>query len=462
MKKKIKYVGLCIMLAMGLLLPQADNLKANDFASNEGYYLELCSVPRPSKDEAAICTQFKEYYKSKGNDLEQQISSLNRDMSSIKGNIDLLTAAINEQDTIISALEAKIAENEAYIKKIQENIDSLITQIEEKEKNIELRDKQIKERMLAEQPVVGTNTYIDFMMGAKDLVDLMRILEGIERITENDQQQIAALTKEREELDVAKLEQVRFQEEEKEKQEENLKNKEQEEIVKQQKQELLSSYRLQEAELNEKMRSAQGDLDSIRQNMIAINTGVVSDSSWTFPVLGGYYSAGTWAYPGGGLHLGMDIAANIGTPLVAPANSIVLYAANPIATTNGFLGNYVGYPSGGGNTVLLLTNVNGTSYAISFLHMAQENFYARAGQQLAKGQQFGGVGHSGNSTGPHVHIEVVNLGSISTDTAIAQFKSHGDFAWGLGWGSSALNRTCEVTGWATPCRERPESIFGVR
>ncbi|MDE6476475.1 MAG: hypothetical protein K2L08_06455, partial [Erysipelotrichaceae bacterium] len=82
MKKKIKYVGLCIMLAMGLLLPQADNLKANDFASNEGYYLELCSVPRPSKDEAAICTQFKEYYKSKGNDLEQQISSLNRDMSS--------------------------------------------------------------------------------------------------------------------------------------------------------------------------------------------------------------------------------------------------------------------------------------------------------------------------------------------------------------------------------------------
>ncbi|MDE6195720.1 MAG: hypothetical protein K2F55_02515, partial [Erysipelotrichaceae bacterium] len=124
MRKKIKYVGLCIMIGMGLILPQADDLKANDFANNEGYYLELCSVPRPSKDEAAVCAQFKEYYSSKGNALEQQISNLNQDMAAIKGNIDLLTAAINEQDTIISALEAKIAENEAYIKKIQENIDS--------------------------------------------------------------------------------------------------------------------------------------------------------------------------------------------------------------------------------------------------------------------------------------------------------------------------------------------------
>ncbi len=458
MKKKIKHLGLCTIIAIGLVLPQAD-VMAYDFSSNESYYLEFCSVPRPSKEEADICVQFKEYYKGKSGELEQQISNLNKDMEAIKGNIDLLTAAINEQDTIIAALEARIVENEAYIKKIQENIDLLVKEIDEKQKNIELRDKQIKERMLAEQPVVGINSYVDFMMGAKDLVDLMRIVEGIERITENDQQQIAALEKEREELDVAKAEQVRFQDEEKEKKDENVKNKQQAEVVKQQKQEFLASYRAQEAELNEKMRSAQVDLNAIRENMISINTGTVSDSAWTFPVLGGYLSAGTWYYPGGGVHLGMDIAASVGTPLVAPANSIVLYANNPAPTNGGYLGNWVGYPAGGGNTVLLLTNVNGTTYAVSFAHMARENFYARAGQQLARGQQFGGVGHSGNSTGPHAHIEVINLGSISTDTAIAQFQSHGAFDWGLGWGASALNRTCEVTGWSTPCRERPESIF---
>ncbi len=458
MKKKIKSVGLCIILGIVLIFPQS-NVRAYDFASNESYYLEFCSVPRPSKEEAEICVQFREYYKDKSGELEQQINNLNKDIEAIKGNISLLIEAINEQDAIITALETKIAENDAYIAKIQENIDSLAREIEEKQKNIELRDKQIKDRMLAEQPAVGTNSYVDFMMGAKDLVDLMRIVEGIERITENDQQQIEALEKEREELDVAKAEQVRFQEEEEEKKEENVKNKQQAEGVKQQQQEFLASYRAQEAELNEKMRSAQVDLNSIRENMISINTGSVSDSAWTFPVLGGYLSAGTWYYPGGGVHLGMDIAASVGTPLVAPANSIVLYANNPVPTYSGYLGNWSGYPVGGGNTVLLLTNVNGTTYAVSFAHMAQENFYARAGQQLARGQQFGAVGNSGNTSGPHAHIEVINLGSISTDTAIAQFQSHGAFDWRLGWGASALSRTCPATGWSTPCRERPESIF---
>lgn len=461
MRNILKKACVCVALFICLIIPQG-TISAQDFAGNESYYMDFCSIPRSNRDEMETCKAFKDYYRQKSENLQNQIGDLNTQLDSIKGNMDLLTQAINEYDGKIAELTTMIEENDTAIAKMQEGIDALDGQIIQTQKDIDVRDDQIKDRMRSEQPSVGTNVYMDFIMGAADLMDLIRTIEGLERITENDQEQIMALQNDKEKLDVQKGEQIRLQDEVKEKKEQNEESKASTEAAKLQKQEFLNEYQRQEAELNEQKRSAQVDIETIQNNIINIQidpSGIGGNSYWTMPVTGGYKSAGTWYYPGGGLHLGMDIAAPIGTPIVAPANSVILYAANPAPTNGGYLGNWVGYPAGGGNTVQLVMEVNGITYAVSFFHMARENFSARAGATLDRGQQFGTTGNAGNSTGPHCHIEVINLGTIGLSAAISQFQRNYDFAWGNGWGNGALNRICSATGGAAPCRERPEDIF---
>ena len=205
------------------------------------------------------------------------------------------------------------------------------------------------------------------------------------------------------------------------------------------------------------MQRAFTDVSSVSGNMISSYEGTLPQvSGFISPIAGGGLSAGTWAYPGGGLHLGMDYAVAIGTPVVAPASGVIIYASNPVPSNNGYLGNWCGYPFGGGNTIEMLCIVNGTLYAVSFAHLAQEGFAVSAGQSVSAGQVIALTGNSGNSSGPHCHIEVYNLGNMDINTALARFSASADFAWGTGWATTST--ACEA-GYPTPCRERPERFF---
>lgn len=455
MKNKLRKIGICVSLAVCTILPQG--IHAQDFAGNEDYYNNFCSGALSSSSDIQTCKDFKEYYRQKTNDMQSQIGNINSDLNAIKGDMDRLTKTINEQQILIDGYATRIAENDKLIGKIKEEVDKLTVQMEKTQKDIDIRDDLIKSRMRNEQPSVGTNVYMDFIMGASDLIDLIRIVEGVERITENDQEQIAALEEDRAKLERDKGEQERLKTEEEEKRNENETAKRSAELAKSNQEELLATFHQKEAELLEQKRAVQVDMDSIRENMANINLGVdgvSGNSNWMMPV-GGYLSAGTWAYPGGGTHLGMDIAGPIGSAIVAPINGIVLYANNPVGSNSGYLGNWSGHPAGGGNTVLMVGIVNGTTYAVSFCHMAQENFYARGGMTVEQGQTIGTRGNSGNSSGAHTHVEVFNLGTIGLQGAIQLFHATGaDFAFGTGWNLSSI---CSVRG--TPCRERPEEIF---
>jgi Membrane proteins related to metalloendopeptidases len=85
-------------------------------------------------------------------------------------------------------------------------------------------------------------------------------------------------------------------------------------------------------------------------------------------------------------HEGLDISADIGTPVVATADGVVTFA--------GFRGNF-------GRVVEI-----GHEYGFStvFGHLAEIDVHA--GQQVHRGEVIGLVGNSGNSTGPHLHYEV--------------------------------------------------------
>ena len=451
-KYKIGAGFLSLTLACSLVMP----VSAEDYSNTEAWYAK-CSQAQTSESGIKACQGFQEYQKNRRQDLQKNIESYNSSIASLQNDTSKMEKLAKEQKDLVANLQTQISEKEKSIELIEKNIEELDDKIEAKESEIEAWNDQIETRMKNEQTTIGTNMIIDLIMGSDSLSDMLRRISGVERITEDDQSQIKKLNKLKKELVLQQDEQKRL--------DKDAKNQKTElESQKQQATELEESYNTlveqdqkQSAQLEAEKRSAQVDMNSIRDFVISTNFSgsIESVSGFVFPVQGGSKSAGTWAYPGGGLHLGLDWAAPIGTVVVAPASGVILYAAAPVGSNTGYLGNWSGYPAGGGNTIEMLCNVNGTLYAISFAHLSQ-NIYVSAGQSVSQGQTIALSGNSGNSSGAHTHVEVYNLGSMSVSDAVARFSSGADFAWGTGW--SGTSTSCEA-GKAAPCRERPEKFF---
>ncbi|WP_064605765.1 M23 family metallopeptidase [Photobacterium sp. J15] len=91
-------------------------------------------------------------------------------------------------------------------------------------------------------------------------------------------------------------------------------------------------------------------------------------------------------------HRGLDFAANIGTPIYAPADAVV----------------EVVRPSkkkGSGNFLKLSHSMG---FATTYSHM--QKFHVKRGQFVRKGDLIGWTGNTGLSTGPHLHYEIRFLG----------------------------------------------------
>lgn len=457
MNKNKFFAAICASaLVMGNIIP----VYAEDYSNEDAWY-DKCTKPQTSQEGVQACIGFQKYQDEKREQLQADISKFNKDIESLQNDTRKMEELAKKQKKLADSLAAQIDEKQKQIDTIKKEIEKLVKEIADKQNEINKWDEQIQSRMKNEQTNVGTNSLIDLIMGATDLNDMLRRITGIERITEQDQDQIDQLNQLKKDLELSKSEQERLNEEavkqKKDMEEQHADYKKLEESYNQ----LVREYQKQEAELQAKKRAANADISSIRNFIISSESfdsgSFVPTGGFTHPVPGGSKSAGTWAYNGGGLHLGIDIAAPIGTPVIAPANGVVVYASNPAPTNGGFLGNWAGYPAGGGNTLEMICEVNGTLYAVSFAHLSQGGFSVSAGSSVSQGQQMALTGNSGNSSGPHCHIEVYNLGSMSIDDAIARFSQSADFAWGTGWNSTSTS--CEA-GYPTPCRERPERFFG--
>ncbi len=116
--------------------------------------------------------------------------------------------------------------------------------------------------------------------------------------------------------------------------------------------------------------------------------GEIAANAWHLPV-GDYHltagfgeSSGLWS----STHTGLDFAADTGTPVVAVANGTIRSAE---------------YAGAYGNQIILALE-DGTE--IWYCHLSA--FNASVGETVTGGEQIGLVGTTGNSTGPHLHLEV--------------------------------------------------------
>ena len=115
----------------------------------------------------------------------------------------------------------------------------------------------------------------------------------------------------------------------------------------------------------------------------------ISAKGFIWPARGKLTSGYGWRW--GRMHKGVDIAAPIGTPIIAAAPGVVVKA---------------GWNSGGYGNLVDIQHTDGT--VTRYGH--NKRVLVRAGQIVQQGQQISEMGNTGFSTGPHLHFEVHPMG----------------------------------------------------
>jgi murein DD-endopeptidase MepM/ murein hydrolase activator NlpD len=118
-------------------------------------------------------------------------------------------------------------------------------------------------------------------------------------------------------------------------------------------------------------------------------------TSYTGPVPNNVRATGSFVWPVSGRitqgywwgHRAIDVGA--------PTGSAAL------AADGGFV-SFVGWTDIGYGYLIILDHANG--YSTYYAHLSQ--MYVTLGQQVQRGQVIGAVGSTGNSTGPHLHLEI--------------------------------------------------------
>jgi len=103
------------------------------------------------------------------------------------------------------------------------------------------------------------------------------------------------------------------------------------------------------------------------------------------PISGVFGSQRIYAGEPGAPHSGVDIVRPAGTPIVAPADGVVILAAASPFTLEGHL--------------LMIDHGMGLSSAM--LHLSRID--VAVGQKVLRGQPIGAIGATGRATGPHLH-----------------------------------------------------------
>lgn len=128
----------------------------------------------------------------------------------------------------------------------------------------------------------------------------------------------------------------------------------------------------------------------------------IATGSWLFPLSGVSVGATTYNYH---TYNAADYPVATGTPVVAADGGTVTWVQYWDGRVYGQYGSNEMATYG---TACLITHPNG--YTTRYAHLSQLN--VAVGQKVSRGQQIGLSGSTGNSTGPHLHLEVVNPSGV--------------------------------------------------
>lgn len=324
------------------------------------------------------------------NQLEGQKNAAEQEKNALAGQLETVMAEMEETEKKIREKEEELTrkEEELYVAQVKEN-----EQYESMKKRI---------RYMYEN---GNIQFIEILFQSKDIGDFLNKAEYITAISEYDREQLNAFRR--------IVKEVKEQEEYLEKEYADL-GKLQDDLINKQKsvQQMLASKDNEINSLASQMSETTQKLDQLkkaaeeaeRKRQEAANgysdaagpSYIKGNGTFTHPCPGysrisSYFGPRKAPIAGASTnHKGMDFAAPTGTPIYAAADGTV--------TTARYSGN-------AGNLVIIN---HGNGLQTYYMHC--HKIFVKAGQKVQKGQNIAQVGNTGNSTGPHLHFQVMSGG----------------------------------------------------
>ncbi len=377
MKKKI----LAILMVAAFVVPCAV-----DFIRPADKVVYAASVQdkinQASKDKQAALDKIKEAESAK-NDIIAQSDQLERE-------IDIIQTEIYAIDDIIAVADEQIAVKEEEIARI--------------EGEIAIQDERFKECLRAMEES-STVSHLEILFSSDSLSDLLINIETINEITAHDMAIIDEMTNLRDEVVVAKQE-IELQREEQqvarniatEKQSVlETKMAEKEALAKSLEKDI-ENYKKVYEEARRQEESLKASLNYSKSGSEYLGTGKFC---WPAPSYTRISSPYGWRnhpiYKTQKFHSGVDLAAPGGSNILAADNGKVISA---------------GWNGGYGNCVVV-DHGNG----ISTLYAHASKLCVSKGQTVTKGSVIAKVGTTGNSTGNHLHFEVLINGKTTDPMA---------------------------------------------
>lgn len=295
----------------------------------------------------------------------------------------------------IEALDKTIAETKANLAVEEEKLEAATQKANEKYDVFQERF-----RIMCEH---GDVSYIEMLLSAESFSDFIDKAEIMKEISRYDKQIFDEMDKARQQIEKSRDEIAKL----KETQENSAKDLEGQKAALVKKQQEQESYIKALEKDTATYQRIIDEADAAMASLRASVSGSLSSSSGGRKYVGGEF---TWPTPSchyitshfsprrknpvSGIykrHTGTDIGASYGAAIVAANSGTVTLA---------------GWNSGYGNCVII---DHGGGKATLYAHMSA--YSVSTGQTVSKGQRIGSVGSTGNSTGPHLHFEVLINGA---------------------------------------------------
>ncbi|MCM3715469.1 peptidoglycan DD-metalloendopeptidase family protein [Alkalihalobacillus oceani] len=395
MKKGRFFAVLSFMTACALVWPSVDD---HVFA-NEGLNEKISNVQEERKSNQEQARQTEEELKA----VSQQLSSLNQEIRII----DEKTSETNQN----------LRDKQAEIDEVTKEIERLKEELKVLEERIAERDNLLKDRAKSMYQSGGAVNYLEVILGAKNFGDFLDRISALSVIAQQDKNILDAHVADYEELErmKSKVTEKLSTLEEHLSELERLKAKL--EVQRKEKDQLLASVQTKESDLQSNIdmldaedeilrsqeRSLTNQLTELETERISAahtpsrsngntieNKPVVTNSGFMRPATGSITSE--YGPRWGRVHHGMDIGKN------GRSGDVPIVAAQEGRITT------AQYSSSYGNYVVISHNVEGQQISTLYAHM--DRLDVNAGQNVAKGQQIGLMGNTGQSFGAHLHFEV--------------------------------------------------------
>lgn len=129
---------------------------------------------------------------------------------------------------------------------------------------------------------------------------------------------------------------------------------------------------------------------------LAAYDGTVSTDGWAQPVIGSTYTSAFGTIRAGYTHMGSDFAAPAGTPIFAAADGVVAHVSCSA------------WRGRSPCNILIDHGLNADDQRVQtlYVHMYPNGVHVDVGDRVSAGDHIADVGSNGNSTGPHLHLEV--------------------------------------------------------